>query len=112
MGAESYRCGTALSPHVRQGDMTIRVALLVDSPSRRAHGNAVSRLALGLVETGRAQVDVVCYSDDPPPAWLPSEVNVHRLGVDRISRSLPSLVGYLRRRGPDVLITRQVHANF
>jgi len=97
---------------VRQVDMTIRVALLVDSPSRRAHGNAVSRLALGLVETGRAQVDMVCYSDDRPPAWLPSEVNVHRLGVDRISRSLPSLVSYLRRRGPDVFITRQVHANF
>jgi glycosyltransferase involved in cell wall biosynthesis len=39
-------------------------------------------------------------------------VCVHRLGVDRVSRSVPSLVRYLRASKPDVLITRQVHANF
>jgi glycosyltransferase involved in cell wall biosynthesis len=89
----------------------IRVALLVDSPSRRAHGNAVSRLALGLLQTGGVAVDLVCYSDDPAPAWLPAGVQVHRLGTERISRSVPPLVRYLRRRKPDVLITRQVHAN-
>src|SRR3954469_10447072 len=89
----------------------IRVALLVDSPSRRAHGNAVSRLALGLLQTGGVAVDLVCYSDDPAPAWLPAGVQVHRLGTERISRSAPALVRYLRRRKPDVLITRQVHAN-
>jgi glycosyltransferase involved in cell wall biosynthesis len=92
--------------------MTIRVALLVDSPSRRAHGNAVSRLALGLVETGRVDVTLLCYSADPPPQWLPSAVQIHRLGVDRISRSLPRIVRYLRAEKPDVLITRQMHANF
>ena len=92
--------------------MTTRVALLVDSPSKRAHGNAASRLALGLVESGGVEVDLVCYSDDPPPPWLPTAVRVHRLGVDRASRSVPSLVSYLRTRRPDVLITRQVHANF
>ncbi|MDF3045696.1 MAG: glycosyl transferase, group 1 [Ornithinibacter sp.] len=89
-----------------------RVALVVDSPSKRAHGNAASRLALGLVESGGAQVDLVCYSADPPPPWLPSEVRIHRLGVDRVSRSVPALVRYLRAARPDVLITRQVHANF
>jgi glycosyltransferase involved in cell wall biosynthesis len=89
-----------------------RVAFLVDSPSKRAHGNAASRLALGLVEGGRAEVDVVCYSDDPPPPWLPPEVRIHRLGVDRVSRSVLPLVRYLRTQQPDVLITRQVHANF
>ena len=31
--------------------MAIRVGLLVGSPSWRAHGNAASREALGLVET-------------------------------------------------------------
>jgi glycosyltransferase involved in cell wall biosynthesis len=92
--------------------MTIRVGLLVDSPSRRAHGNAVSRLAIGLLETGRVDVDLVCYSDDPPPSWLPAGVRMHRLGVDRVSRSVPALIRYLRRERPDVLITRQVHANF
>ena len=45
--------------------MTIRVALLVDSPSRWAHGNAASRLALGLVETGR--VERRCYVTEPNP---------------------------------------------
>jgi glycosyltransferase involved in cell wall biosynthesis len=92
--------------------MTIRVALLVDSPSRRAHGNAASRLALGLVETGRFEVTLLCYSGDPPPRWLPTSVRVHRLGADRVTRSFPGLVRYLRSQNVDVLITRQVHANF
>jgi glycosyltransferase involved in cell wall biosynthesis len=89
----------------------IRVAFLVDSPSKRSHGNSVSRLALGLAESG-VDTTIVCYSDDPPPPWLPPEVRIHRLGVDRASRSLPALVRYLRSKQPDVLITRQVHANF
>ena len=92
--------------------MTIRVALLVDSPSRRAHGNAVSRLALGLAETSGVEVSLLCYSDDPPPSWLPADVRVQRLGADRVSRSLSALVSYLRAQRPDVLITRQMHANF
>lgn len=90
----------------------IRLALLVDSPSKRAHANAASRLALGLVETGRVEATLLCYSADPPPPWLPSEVHIYRLGVDRVSRSLRGLVHYLRTQKPDVLITRQVHANF
>ena len=92
--------------------MTIRLTLLVDSPGKRAHGNAVSRLALGLAQTGRVEPTLLCYSADPPPPWLPPEVRVDRLGVDRASRSLPALVRYLRSKKPDVLITRQVHANF
>jgi glycosyltransferase involved in cell wall biosynthesis len=89
-----------------------RLAFLVDSPSRAAHGNAASRLALGLLEDGRSEIDLVCYSADPPPTWLPPEVQIHRLGVERASRALVPLVRYLRDRRPDVLITRQVHANF
>jgi glycosyltransferase involved in cell wall biosynthesis len=92
--------------------MTIRLALLVDSPSKRAHGNAVSRLALGLAETGRVEPTLLCYSADPAPSWLPAQVRVHRLGTDRVTRSLPGLVRYLRTDQPDVLVTRQVHANF
>ncbi|WP_406832190.1 glycosyltransferase [Pedococcus sp. KACC 23699] len=92
--------------------MTLRVAFLVDSPSKRAHGNAASRLALGLVQTGRAEVELVSYSDDPAPPWLPDEVAVHRLEADRASRLVPGLATYLRSHAPDVLITRQVHANF
>ena len=92
--------------------MTIHLTLLVDSPGKRAHGNAVSRLALGLAQTGRVEPTLLCYSADPPPPWLPPEVHVHRLGTDRVSRSLPRLVRYLRANKPDILITRQVHANF
>lgn len=92
--------------------MTIKVALLVDSPSRRAHGNAASRLALGLVETGSAEVTLVCYGPDPAPPWLPDAVTIHRLGVERASRALPALALYLRSQRPDVLIARQMHANF
>ena len=90
----------------------IRLAFLVDSPSKRAHGNAASRLALGLAETGCVDTALLCYSADPPPPWLPPEVHIHRLGADRVTRALPSLVHYLRENQPDVLITRQVHANF
>jgi glycosyltransferase involved in cell wall biosynthesis len=92
--------------------MTMQLAFLVDSPARRAHGNAASRLALGLAETGQADATLLCYGADPPPPWLPPEVHIHRLGADRVTRSLPGLVRYLRASQPDVLITRQVHANF
>jgi glycosyltransferase involved in cell wall biosynthesis len=92
--------------------MAIRLTFLVDSPAQRAHGNAASRLALGLAQTGRVEPTLLCYSADPPPPWLPPEVRVRRLGVDRVSRSLPPLVRYLRAEKPDVLVTRQVHANF
>jgi glycosyltransferase involved in cell wall biosynthesis len=92
--------------------MTIRLVFFVDSPSARAHANAATRLAAGIVEIGDAEATLLCYSEDPAPAWLPSQVRVERLGVDRALRSLPSLARYLRRNQPDVLITRQVHANF
>ena len=90
----------------------IRLAFLVDSPSQRAHGNAASRLAAGLAEIGGFEPTLVCYGNDPAPAWLPPEVQVARLGTGRVTRSLPGLVQYLRTEQPDVLITRQVHANF
>jgi glycosyltransferase involved in cell wall biosynthesis len=90
----------------------MRVALFVDSPSRRAHGNAASRLALGLsAHPAVTSVDIVCYSSDPAPKWLPSTVTVTPLGVDRSSRSLLPLARYLREQEPDVLVARQVHAN-
>ena len=92
--------------------MTIRLTLLVDSPGKRAHANAASRLALGLAQTGKVEPTLLCYSGDPAPSWLPPEVRVDRLGTDRVSRSLPQLVRYLRTATPDVLVTRQMHANF
>jgi glycosyltransferase involved in cell wall biosynthesis len=90
----------------------LRVAMLVDSPSKRAHGNAAGRLALGLADSGRVEVTLLCYSADPPPPWLPPTVAIRRLGADRASRSLPAIVHYLRTERPDVFITRQMHANF
>lgn len=92
--------------------MTIRLTLLVDSPGKRAHANAASRLAMGLAQTGKVEPTLLCYSGDPAPSWLPPEVHVDRLGTDRVSRSLPQLVRYLRTANPDVLVTRQMHANF
>jgi glycosyltransferase involved in cell wall biosynthesis len=86
----------------------IRVAMLHDTPACEV----VSGLALGLVETGQVETTIVCYSAEPSLSWLPPEVRIHRLGVDRALRAAPSLVRYLRTEQPDVLITRQVHANF
>ena len=60
--------------------MTIRLTLLVDSPSRRAHGNAASRLALGFAQTGEIEPTLLCYGEDPPPSWLPAKVRVEQLG--------------------------------
>lgn len=91
--------------------MAIKIALLVNSPSRGAHGNAVSRLALGLARAGEFELTVLCYSPDPAPSWLPQEVSVRRLGTDRAAGLLPRIVSYLRSEQPDILITRQVHAN-
>jgi glycosyltransferase involved in cell wall biosynthesis len=90
----------------------VRVAFFVDSPSKRAHANAASRLALGLAATGKVEASLVCYSDDPAPPWLPAEVRVDRLKATRASRTLPDLIRYLHAEQPDVLITRQMHANF
>jgi glycosyltransferase involved in cell wall biosynthesis len=92
--------------------MTLRLTLLVGSPAKLAHGNAASRLALGLAQTGRVEPTMLCYSSDPAPSWLPPEIHVDRLGTDRVSRSLPPLIRYLRGKKPDVLVTRQMHANF
>jgi glycosyltransferase involved in cell wall biosynthesis len=92
--------------------MAIHLTLLVDSPAKRAHGNAASRLALGLAQTGGVEPTILCYGADAPPPWLPPEVTVERLGTDRVTRSLPPLTRYLLARQPDVLVTRQVHANF
>src|SRR6516164_1853422 len=92
--------------------MTTSIAFFVDSPGARAHAMAASRLALGLAERGDVDTSLVCYSDDPAPSWLPPRIRVDRLGVGRASRAFPPLLGYLREQRPDVLIARQVHANF
>ena len=91
--------------------MTLRVAMLVNSLSRNTYANAVSRLAVGLSETGRVETTLVCYLDDPAPAWLPPDVRIQRLGTQRASRSFAGLARYLRADQPEVLITRQIHAN-
>jgi len=57
----------------------IRLAFLVDSPCRRAHANVVSRLPLGLLETGQVDTTIVCCGADRPPSWLPPEVRIHCL---------------------------------
>lgn len=91
---------------------SLRLTFLVDTPGRRAHGNSVSRLALGLAAAELAETTILCYSADEAPAWLPPQVRVAKLGATRVSRSLPPLIRYLRDEQPDVLISRQVHANF
>lgn len=92
--------------------MTLRLALLVNHPSKGTYANLVARLALGLAQTGRSETALVCYQSDKPPDWLPPDVRVHQLGTGRASRSLNALVRYLHAEQPDVLVTRPVHVNF
>lgn len=87
------------------------IALLVDSPSRGTFANVTGRVAIGLAETGRAAPRLVVYGSDPAPAWLPPEIPIERLRTDRASRSLRTLATFLRSRQPQVIITRQIHAN-
>ena len=93
--------------------MTIRLAFLVDSPSKRAHGNAASRLALGLVETGRVETTLLCYSDDPRAtvASAGGAAFIASVPIGCHGRCPASSVTFGASK-PDVLITRQVHANF
>lgn len=92
--------------------MPAHIAFFVDTPAKRAHGISAARLAIGLAETNRVETSLVCYSDDPRPDWLPAAVGINRLGSTRASRSVLRLAHYLRSQQPDVLISRQVHANF
>ena len=95
-----------------QVNMTNRVAVLVDGISGRAHRNAASRLALGLVEVCRVEVAAVSYGADPSLRWLPASARTHP-GVDTVSRSILGIVASrLRAQVPDVSITRQIHADF
>lgn len=91
--------------------MRLSLAWLVNSPSRGTYANVATRFAVGLTETGRVDTTLVCYGDDPPPPWLPKEIRIHRLRTRRVSRSLLALTEYLHLDQPQVLISRQVHAN-
>ena len=59
----------------------IRLAFLVDSPSKRAHANVVSRLALGLVETGR--IDGEAYAAGEMGLALAAIAGDARLVIDK-----------------------------
>lgn len=83
-------------------------------PSLR--GGGAERVMVTLANTfAERGLSVDLILSEATGAYLPevsSTVNVVDLGRSRVLTSLPSLVGYLRKRNPAVLLSAMSHANF
>ena len=85
--------------------------LLTDDLGTGTYANQANRLALGLADDERCQVTVLSYRAGERPSTLPDAVRTELLGSSRARSAWRHLGRYLVERQPDVLITRQVHAN-
>ena len=68
-------------------------------------------LAAGFLERGFRVDMVVAGNVGPFASQVPAGVRLVDLGQERVMRSLPGLVRYLRRSRPPVLLTAMDHAN-
>lgn len=68
-------------------------------------------LASGLVRRGHEVTLVLASATGPFLNEVAGDVEVVDLGARRVSTSLPYLVGFLRRRRPEVLLSTPAHAN-
>lgn len=72
---------------------------------------AALMLAAGLADRGYEADLVLAAADGPRMAEVPDTVNVVDLGANRVLRSLPALVRYLRRVRPYAMASVLDHAN-
>ncbi|MEZ4599292.1 MAG: glycosyltransferase [Syntrophotaleaceae bacterium] len=82
-------------------------------PSLRGGGaeRAMLDLATGFADQGY-RVDLVLVNAEGPYLDLvPKNVSVVDLGVNRVLKSLPGLIRYLRQRRPQALLSTPFHAN-
>lgn len=89
----------------------LSIVLLTDDLGTGTFANQANRLALGLAADDRCEVTVLSYRAGERPESLPDAVRSERLGSRRALELPRSLVRYLIRRQPDVVVTHQVHTN-
>lgn len=70
-----------------------------------------NRLAGMLVEQGHAVTMLVCAKKGPEVATVPGGVEIETLPARKTSRSVPSLLRYVRRHRPDVILSGHDHSN-
>lgn len=87
------------------------VALFLPSLGGGGAERSMIDVARGLAESGLEVDLVVAHGGGPYRDRVPAGVRVEDLGVQRVSRSLPALVRYLRRRRPVALLSAMAHAN-
>lgn len=82
-------------------------------PSLRGGGaqRVMLHLAQGFQERGFAIDFVLAKAEGPYLNNVPPEVNLVNFGARSVMTSLPSLVGYLKRGKPEVLLSGLEHAN-
>jgi len=89
----------------------VRIALVLPSLVGGGAERVFLDLARGLLAR-TIEVDVVTVrAEGPLRQMVPPEASVQVLGVDHVAFSVPALVGYLRRRKPDAVISAISHTN-
>jgi glycosyltransferase involved in cell wall biosynthesis len=89
----------------------VRLALLMQDFAGGGAERVMLNLADGLAGRGH-EVEIVAFRTEGPfLSRVPPGVPVLSLGSGRVSRSLPGLVRYFRRRRPDVVLSTLVHIN-
>lgn len=68
-------------------------------------------LSAAIARTGMAVDLVLVRREGPYLSDVPSSVRIVELGTGRVVRSVPALVGYLRRERPIALLSTLVHVN-
>ncbi len=88
-----------------------KIALFL--PSLRGGGaeRMMTNLARGLSEQGLKVDLVLAKAEGPYLSQVPPEVRVVDLHSDRVLRSLPELVRYIRRERPEAILSALDHAN-
>lgn len=89
-----------------------RIALFIPNFEAGGAERVMIRLAQGLAALGH-DVDLLVLSERGPfRKEVPPEVNVVSFNVTRAIFGIVPLIGYLRRKSPDVLLSAIFHANF
>ncbi|RDV37395.1 glycosyltransferase [Bradymonadaceae bacterium TMQ3] len=87
--------------------------ILLYIPSLRGGGaeRSMINLARGLMAAGATVELVTSIAESDYAAELPDALTLHTLGVRRVARVIPRLAQLIRRRKPDLIISRLYRAN-
>src|SRR5690606_23513589 len=88
-----------------------RVAIFLPALSGGGAERAMLNLAAAFSMRGKAVDLVLSRREGPYLDEIPPQVRLVDLGVRRMIKALPALMGYLRRERPEVLLSAIIHAN-